>query len=335
VTLKVVVVGHVVPNETPYGEQWYLSAHTAWMGLADFGYRPLLQALAGTWLEIEFVRALGGNVGQGVYMDSIYAIEPDLLTIGDNVSLNKFCTLSPHQYTPAGAEFAPIEIGARCTIGSNATLHGRDVVDDDTFVDAMSMPLIGTHLTSGQWTGYPARKTTAEVVLPPSLPNPTWYTMLRHPVSTVFACAWFVFLFLDRYVGIGRWLSAQTRPALSTGTLPRSLEGTFTFVDSSTSICFDRAVFHGLIRGLRLPRATYAMCKSEWKMNPWWDWATYYWSFNANFTMAQGRVHLGPWLIPQAVFSAKLERKDDEWIWTHSWFENNPVVVARLRRTHS
>ena len=322
VATKVLVVGHLVQDEDEHGGQ---KMNAAWMILNDFGFRLNFALVHGTWLEVALVRLLGAHIGQDVYMDGVKFYEPDLLSIGNNVSLNKGASVCPHQFKISKVQFGALHIGDRCTVGSNTSLHGCDIVDDDTEIEAFSMPLIGTHLKGGKWRGYPARKIEKDPSRTPLIPTPKWFICLTNPVSSLLGLFWKLSLLLTVQLS-GR---PRSKPSKKEDvSLPHELEGSYSFVNSCM-IDFADALWLKNPRCLIMPRATYV--RGNQHANSWWNWASYYWAFDGNRTIGRGRVKLGFWFIPLSILSATLTREGRDWVWAHRWFGGEWEEVARLQ----
>uniref|UniRef100_A0A7S1D3W6 Uncharacterized protein n=1 Tax=Cyclophora tenuis TaxID=216820 RepID=A0A7S1D3W6_CYCTE len=399
---KMILVGQMLPCVYTHGTSWHHRGISGWSMLMGIGYRSLvLLAFGGTWMEVALYRLLGADIGEHVYVDCIWLYEPDLVSIGTHVSINKSSTLCPHQYTPSGTEFGVLQIGDRCTIESNCTLHGRDTMDADTDMTALTMPLISTRLTLGIWQGYPAKKKKGSndddddpISCAVRIGNPIWYVVLCHPLSSIMGAFWYVFFLMERKrkQSFGR-SNKHTEPSLDTATssmaepstmnnnnLPVTLQGLFSFLDESSWITFANCSWNGLIRSLDMPRAMYVVVREEEReegeeeepnrkkttkrilvggdvgvvdaSDPWWDWATYHWTFvdtpttatTSKNSVAIGRIQLGRWwVIPPSIMAAKLEQQhveddDDDggggddgddgssgrrivsrWLWSHRW----------------
>ena len=107
-------------------------------------------------MEVTLYRLLGAKIGKGVYLDSIWLFEPDLVRIGDGAAINKFSCVSPHNYKIDCVDFAECVMGDGCVIGTNASFFSGSSMHDSTELESFSMPLRGAVLTPGRWVGYPA-----------------------------------------------------------------------------------------------------------------------------------------------------------------------------------
>uniref|UniRef100_A0A7S1D106 Uncharacterized protein n=2 Tax=Cyclophora tenuis TaxID=216820 RepID=A0A7S1D106_CYCTE len=187
----------------------------------------------------------------------------------------------------------------------------------------MTATLIGTHLDGGQWSGYPCKKVNVAPSVPPILPTPLWYAVLCYPVSAILGLFWFVVLSYDRYLRVSR-SKVDTAPTMA---VPTEFCGSFTF---QTGTCtFEKSGWKSAVRCLYMARGTYVESR-DW--NPWWNWASYYWSFDSNLLVGRGRVQLGWWSIPLSILSASLERDGEDWVWSHRWFSGQPIQVGKMEK---
>ena len=342
---KAILVGTYKVDRVPYGSGLHLVGKMAWTHNMHMAYRSLIvQAFGGTWIEVAMHRMLGANIGLNAYMDSIRFFEPDLVSIGDNVAINKYSALSPHQFTPAAAEFGPLSIGSSSTIGSGTSLHGRDTVQDNVDVAAFTLPLIGTILTPGTWIGYPAKRVSHELYLPPRVPNPLWYIGLTHPLDGLFAMFWMCVLVVDKFSVNSKCGKTRRTDELneSASSLPSQLRGSFRSEQPSSQVLveFERGVWIDVLHCLQMDCSTCVVDSKDQGThgNPWWRWSLYNWTFDADLKKAHGRVTLGVWVIPISILQATLERDENDnggWIWSHIWFEGAPQQVTRLQRVHA
>ena len=144
-----------------YGSSWRLRGIMAWTVLLNNMYRSwIVGAVGGTWIELVLYRLLGAKIGTNAYIDSIWLFEPDLVRMGDGVTINKLSCVSPHNYKVDSAEFGECAIGDGCVIGTSSTFSGSTCMYDGAELDSFSMPLRGAVVTFGRWVGYPAMPQT-------------------------------------------------------------------------------------------------------------------------------------------------------------------------------
>lgn len=341
VVTKLLLVVQFMPEEVGHGRGRRMALCKAWDFAMDFAYRFfVVQAYAGTFMEVTLQKALGADLGSRVYLDGNWIFEPDLVTIGDDTSINNFASLVPHQYSNQGIEYGRVRIGNRCTVGSMTTIHGRAIAEDNMEISALSMPLIGTHLTSGgRWIGYPATKTPGLLYQPPRPPLPAWLVMIQHPFSLLFGSIWVLFLSFDKLLCCVKGASSSYSRVTAAGRkeVPRELHGQFTLDNTCCVFSFEGGgEWNQQVRYLRMRSNTYVSALEDTtpSIPSWWRFATYHWTFDADVTEGHGQVQLGFWTIPLEILTAKLRPQDDNWVWSHHWFRGEPreeMTLVRMR----
>lgn len=110
----------------------------------------LIGAVPGTPLMTLWLRGLGARIGRGVWCESYWLPEADLVTLGAGVSINRGCVLQTHLFHdrimrmdtvvfregatlgPGGIVLPGSTIGARSTLGPASLVMGAESVPADT-----------------------------------------------------------------------------------------------------------------------------------------------------------------------------------------------------------
>ena len=93
-------------------------------------------------------------VGLEATFDVLY---PELIDIGDDVTVGYSTTILCHEYIHGEYRTGPVVLGARATIGANCTILPGVTVGADAIVSAMS--LVNRDVPAGEfWGGVPARR---------------------------------------------------------------------------------------------------------------------------------------------------------------------------------
>jgi non-ribosomal peptide synthetase-like protein len=117
-----------------------------------------VEMLRGTPLLPWYFRLLGAKVGHRVYMDTTDLTEFDLVDVGDDVALDRDCTLQTHLFEDRVMKMSTVRIGARCTVGSMAVVLYDTRMEAGASLDALSLLMKGEVLPAGtRWLGSPAR----------------------------------------------------------------------------------------------------------------------------------------------------------------------------------
>jgi non-ribosomal peptide synthetase-like protein len=110
----------------------------------------LAGSVPGTPLMTAWLRGLGARIGRGVWVESYWLPETDLVTLGDGATVNRGCVLQTHLFHdrilrtdtvvlregatlgPGGIVLPGSTIGARTTLGPASLVMAAESVPDDT-----------------------------------------------------------------------------------------------------------------------------------------------------------------------------------------------------------
>ncbi|GAA2592477.1 non-ribosomal peptide synthetase [Streptomyces roseoviolaceus] len=110
----------------------------------------LAGAVPGTPLLSAWLRGLGAHIGRGVWVESYWLPETDLVTLGDAATVNRGCVLQTHLFHdrilrtdtvvlregatlgPGGIVLPGSAVGARATLGPASLVMAAESVPDDT-----------------------------------------------------------------------------------------------------------------------------------------------------------------------------------------------------------
>ncbi len=117
----------------------------------------LVGALRGTPFISWYFRAMGAQFGRGVYCDTIYLTEFDLVEAGDHACLNSNVDPQTHLFEDRVMKCGYVKIGAGTSIGSAAVVLYDTVIGPDTIVEPLSLIMKGERLPAAtRWIGSPA-----------------------------------------------------------------------------------------------------------------------------------------------------------------------------------
>jgi non-ribosomal peptide synthetase-like protein len=110
----------------------------------------LISSALGTPVLNGWLRSMGARIGRGVYLETYWLPEADLVSLGDGVSVNRGCVLQTHLFHdrimsmsevlmddgstlgPHGIVLPGAKIGARATIGPASLVMRGESVPSDT-----------------------------------------------------------------------------------------------------------------------------------------------------------------------------------------------------------
>jgi len=123
-----------------------------WIGPATVG-SPALNV----WL-----RTLGARIGRGVWCETYWLPEADLVEIGDGATINRGCVLQTHLFHDRVMSIDSVTIGAGAGIGPHGVVLPAAHVGDGASVGPSSLVLRGDHIPAGsRWAGNPVAPVTA------------------------------------------------------------------------------------------------------------------------------------------------------------------------------
>lgn len=135
--------------------------------------------LSGTVLHGAALRALGGRIGRRVHIHRSVAIDlasVELLTIGDDATLEQGASLRTLDLLEQEIRLAPVEVGARARVGIRAGLQGGATLAEDCDLAPLSALGPDLEVSPGQIVdGIPARMEgarTPDALVPPDPGQP-------------------------------------------------------------------------------------------------------------------------------------------------------------------
>jgi non-ribosomal peptide synthetase-like protein len=118
--------------------------------------------LSGSSLNAWWLRALGAKVGKEVVIGSMTLRAPDLLRIGDNVSIGNAVNFENARVERGRLRLGAITLANESYVGSYAVLEGNTRVEQAGHLEGQSALRDGAQVPAGRvWSGSPARDTGA------------------------------------------------------------------------------------------------------------------------------------------------------------------------------
>ena len=117
-----------------------------WLGPATVGSPALT-----VWL-----RTLGARIGRGVWCETYWLPEADLVTLGDASTVNRGCVLQTHLFHDRVMSMDTVELGRGASLGPHGVVLPAASLDDGARVGPASLVLRGDTIPAGsRWTGNP------------------------------------------------------------------------------------------------------------------------------------------------------------------------------------
>ncbi len=151
---KWLIAGRLKPGSYPL---WGVTYYRWWLADRLVESAPAY-LLSGSSLNSWWLRALGAKVGKEVVIGSMTLRAPDLLSIGDNVSVGNAVNFENARVERGRLLLGRISIGDDACISSYAILEGNTEVGAFGHLEGQSALADGVSVPAGRvWTGSPAR----------------------------------------------------------------------------------------------------------------------------------------------------------------------------------
>jgi non-ribosomal peptide synthetase-like protein len=116
----------------------------------------LAGATAGTPLMSLWLRGLGARIGRGVWCETYWLPEADLVTVGDGASVNRGCVVQTHLFHDRILRMDTVTLGEGSTLGPHGIVLPGATIGDRTTVGPASLVMRGESVPAGtRWLGNP------------------------------------------------------------------------------------------------------------------------------------------------------------------------------------
>ncbi|WP_391858308.1 Pls/PosA family non-ribosomal peptide synthetase [Streptomyces silvisoli] len=123
----------------------------------------LAGSLVGTPLLNMWLRSLGARIGRGVWCESHWLPETDLVRLGDGASVNRGCVLQTHLFHDRLMRVDGVRLGRGATLGPHSIVLPGSAVGDGTVIGPSSLVMRGEQVPSGtRWLGNPVSSWTSD-----------------------------------------------------------------------------------------------------------------------------------------------------------------------------
>jgi len=146
VAAKWLVIGRYQPGRHPVGGFYYWR----WWLVHRLQAISRVNALAGTPLMPLFFRLMGAKVGRNCLIDTPHCCCFDLVTIGDDTSINAETQLLGYRIENGELIFGSVEIGKQCFVGIRSALGLNTRMEDDSRLDDLSLLDDGQFIPTGK-----------------------------------------------------------------------------------------------------------------------------------------------------------------------------------------
>ena len=103
-----------------------------------------------------WLRSLGAHIGKGVWCDSYWLPEPDLVTLGDGSTVNRGCVVQTHLFHDRIMQLDAVELGTGATLGAHCVTLPASSIGSGSTVGPASLVMRGESIPPGtRWQGNP------------------------------------------------------------------------------------------------------------------------------------------------------------------------------------
>ena len=159
IALKWLVVGRYQPATIPLWSTFVWRTELITGLYESMVVSGCLNFLLGTPFAAIILRLLGVKIGKNAYIDTTDFTEFDLISIGNNVTLNHNCTLQTHLFEDRVMKMERIRLENDCQMGSAAVVLYDSLLADDVSIHPLSLIMKGEQIpASTSWQGIPASR---------------------------------------------------------------------------------------------------------------------------------------------------------------------------------
>lgn len=113
-------------------------------------------AAIGTPVLALWLRTLGAKIGRGVWCETYWLPEADLVTVGDGAVINRGCVVQTHLFHDRVMQLDTVVVAAGGTLGPHSVILPAASIEDHATVGPASLVLRGELVPAGsRWTGNP------------------------------------------------------------------------------------------------------------------------------------------------------------------------------------
>ncbi|MBU4464725.1 MAG: amino acid adenylation domain-containing protein [Actinobacteria bacterium] len=114
------------------------------------------RAAAGTPALAVWLRSLGARIGRGVWCDSYWLPEPDLVTLGEGSTVNRGCVVQTHLFHDRIMSMDTVELEQGATLGPHSVILPAATIGAHATVGPASLVMRGERVPVGsRWSGNP------------------------------------------------------------------------------------------------------------------------------------------------------------------------------------
>ncbi|MFJ6393979.1 Pls/PosA family non-ribosomal peptide synthetase [Streptomyces sp. NPDC091972] len=149
VAAKWLLMGKVKEGEHPLWSAFVWRNELTDVYYEELVVRSIGTVAIGTPMFNAVLRAFGAHIGRGVWCETRWLPEPDLVTLGDGAVVNRGCVVQTHLFHDRVLRLGPVVLDVGATLGIHAVALFDTIVGPATSVGANSLVMRGESLPPG------------------------------------------------------------------------------------------------------------------------------------------------------------------------------------------
>ena len=156
VAVKVLLVGRLTAVEHPLWSSFVWRNELADTFVETVAAPWFADAFSGTAALCLWLRTLGAHIGRGVWCETYWLPEADLVTLGAGATVNRGCVLQTHLFHDRILRMDAVTLGAGATIGPHSVILPAASIGAHATVGPASLVMRGEAVPAGsRWIGNP------------------------------------------------------------------------------------------------------------------------------------------------------------------------------------
>ncbi|MHA7279257.1 Pls/PosA family non-ribosomal peptide synthetase [Arthrobacter sp. MDT2-2] len=161
VLAKWLLVGRIQAGEHPLWSSFIWRNEVVDTFIESVSAPWFARAASGTPALVWWLRALGSRIGQGVWCESYWLPEADLVTLGAGSTVNRGCVVQTHLFHDRIMSMDTVELAAGATLGPHSVILPAADIDSGATVGPASLVMRGETVPAGTyWMGNPVSSWT-------------------------------------------------------------------------------------------------------------------------------------------------------------------------------
>lgn len=159
--LKWLILGKIKPSITPLWDSFIWKNDIREFTYGYYINPHLTDLILGTPFMGMLYRAMGAKIGKRAFINTEGFAEFDLISVGDNVCINKDTLIQTHLYEDRIFKLDSLEIKNNCNVGVGSMVLYNTVMEDNSTLGSFSLLMKGECLPKNtRWEGSPAQSIT-------------------------------------------------------------------------------------------------------------------------------------------------------------------------------